>query len=63
VLHTKGQGGEMSFLFRHHWRVAYLEEKGSTRDAEVNLEAADALGGEKWTWRREVDSEGTWTRE
>jgi hypothetical protein len=39
-----------------------LEEKGSTRDAEVNLEAGDALPGEKWTWRREVDLEEMWTR-
>jgi hypothetical protein len=43
--------------------VAHSEGKGSTRDAEVNLEVGDALRGEKWTWRREVDSEETCTRE
>jgi len=52
VLHTKGQGGEISFFFHHHWIVAHSEEKGSTRDAEVNLEAGDGLGEEKWTRRR-----------
>jgi hypothetical protein len=63
VLHTQGQGGELSFLFHHHWIVVRSEETGGTWDAELNLEAVDALGGEKWTWRREVNSEETWTRE
>jgi len=30
----------------------HLEERGSTQDTEVILEAGDALGGAKWTWRR-----------
>jgi hypothetical protein len=64
VLYTKGQGGEISFSFHHHWIVAHSKQEGSTRDAEVNLEVGDALGGrEKGTWRREVDSKETWTRE
>ena len=58
----KGPGRGNFILFHHHWIVAHSEEKGSTRDAEVNLEAGDALRGEKWTWRREVYLEETLTR-
>ena len=56
----RAREGKFHF-FHHHWIVAHSEENGSTRDVEMNLEAGDALGGEKWTWRREVDSEETWT--
>ena len=52
VLHTKGQGGEISFLFHHHRQEAHIEDRGSTPDTKVNLEAGDALGGAKWTRRR-----------
>ena len=40
----------------------HVEEKGSTCDVEVNLDTGHALGGKKWTWRKEVDSEEMWTR-
>jgi hypothetical protein len=49
VLHTQGLGGEISLFFHHHSIIAYSEEKGSTRDAEANLEVGDAPAGEKWT--------------
>jgi len=52
VLHTKGQGREISFFCHHHWQAAHLEERGSTQNTEVNLETGDALGGAKWTRRR-----------
>jgi hypothetical protein len=39
-----------------------LEEKGSTRDVEVNMETGETPGGEKWTWRSEVDWEETGTQ-
>jgi hypothetical protein len=46
---------EGKFVFFHnHWIAAQWEEKSSTWDTEVNLEAGDALRGDKWTWRREV---------
>jgi hypothetical protein len=57
VLHTKGQGGENSFLFHHHRQEVYIEDRGNTQDTKVNLEAWSGLGGEKWTWRRELDLE------
>jgi hypothetical protein len=45
--------GRGNFILVHHdWIVAHLEERGSAHDTEVNLEAGDALGGAKWTWRR-----------
>ena len=37
------------------------ERQHSGRGGELG--GGDALRGEKWTWRREVDSEETWTRE
>ena len=52
MLHTKGQGGEISFLFHHHRQEAHIEDRGSTQDTEVNLEAGDAHVGAKWTRRR-----------
>jgi hypothetical protein len=52
VLHTKGQGGEISFLFHHHRQEAHIEDTGSIQDTEVNLDAGDAQGGAKWTQRR-----------
>jgi hypothetical protein len=63
VCFTQRAREEKFHFFHHHWIVAHSEEKGSTRDAEVNLEAGYTLRGEMWTWRREVDSEETWTRE
>jgi hypothetical protein len=47
VVCKQGQGGEISFFCHHHWQEAHIEERGSTQDTEVNLEAADALGGAK----------------
>jgi hypothetical protein len=44
VLHTKGQGGEISLLFHHHRQEAHIEDRDSTEDTEVNLEAGDAHG-------------------
>ena len=52
MLHTNGQGGEISFLFHHHQQEAHIEDRGSTQDTEVNLEAGDPHGGAKWTRRR-----------
>jgi hypothetical protein len=63
VLHTQGKGGEISFFCHHHWQETHIEERDSTQDTEVNLEAGDALGGAKWTQRRRrLGSEKhTWT--
>jgi hypothetical protein len=58
----RAREGKFHFLCHHHWIVAHAKEKGSSRDAEVNLKAGDALRAEKWTWRREVESEEIWTR-
>jgi len=57
--HT-GPGRGNVIFFSHRWLVAHLEEKGSTQDSVENSEAGDALGGDMWTWRREVDSEEMW---
>jgi hypothetical protein len=52
VLRTKGQGGEISIFCDHHWQEAHIEERGSTQDTELNVEAGAGLGGAKWTWRK-----------
>jgi len=42
--------------------VAHSKEKRCTRDTELNLEAVDALCGERRTWGADMDSEEMWTR-
>jgi len=58
VLHTMGQGGEISFLFHHHQQGALRGQRqhsghggelgcgGCTRRREVDLEERSGLGGD-----------------
>jgi len=69
VLHTKDQGGEISFFLSPPLASSALRGERQNSDTEVNLEAGDALGGAKWTRRSEVDSQersglggAKWTR-
>jgi hypothetical protein len=57
---TSAREGKLHFSFTTTGKKG-LEDKGSTPDAEVNLEAGDGLRREKCTWRREVNFEEMWT--
>jgi len=55
----RAREGKFHF-FHHHWIVAHSEEKGSTRDAEVDLEERSGLGGDvDWEERSTLGGHGS----